>query len=144
MGFKTKAFGAACVVCAAISGFVFSSRSTGNLSEVHKDLQILADCAIKKTPVDFVVIDGLRTAQEHLINVANGRSWTKRSRHQDGLAIDFAAYVDGKITYKSKYYKPIADAFYACGEKHDIRITWGGEWRAQDLMHIELHRKDYP
>ena len=141
---KIKVLGTLCAVAVGVSGFVFSQRSINNLVETHADMQRVTTCALKKTTVDFVVIDGLRTAEEHRINVANGRSWTRRSLHQDGLAVDVAAYVNGVITYKPEQYYPIAAAFYYCSEQLDIPITWGGEWRVKDLMHFELHRGAYP
>ena len=144
MSFRKFALGAVCTTCAVVSGFVYSIRSQNNIAEVHEDLQAVANCAIDVTTVDYVVIDGRRTMKEHLINVRNGRSWTRRSRHIDGLAIDFAAYVDGKVTYEPAPYHEIAKAFYHCSEKLNVPIVWGGEWKAQDLMHIELDRKYYP
>jgi len=143
MSFRTKALGAVCMACIAASGYVFSQRSLDNLNEVHPHLQKLSECALEKTPTDFVVVDGWRSDEEHARNVANGVSWTKRSRHQDGMAIDVAAYVNGKITYDTSYYVGIAGAFYFCSEKLDIPIVHGGEWRVKDYMHIELDRKVY-
>lgn len=144
MSFRTKAIGAACAVCIGVSGYVFSARSLGNLRETNPALQAVAECALDKTLVDFVVIDGMRTAVEHQKNLENGRSWIRRSRHQDGMAIDVAAYVNGKITYSAEPYYKIADAFYYCSEQLNTPIVWGGEWRAKDLMHFELDRKAYP
>lgn len=138
MSTRTKALGVLCGVCVAVSGYVFSARSTSNLNEVRPALQAVASCSLQHSPVDFVVVDGGRTADEHKNNVAGGRSWIKRSKHQDGLAIDIAAYVDGKITYNPAPYYKIAEAFYYCSDALDTPITWGGEWRVQDLMHYEL------
>lgn len=144
MSFRTKALGVVCAACIAASGYVFSQRSAGNLAETHPDLQKLAACALPRSPSDFVIVDGLRSAAEHKENLAKGVSWIKRSRHQDGMAIDVAAYVNGKITYDHEPYYGIAGAFYFCGEKLDIPIISGGEWHVQDLMHIELDRRRYP
>lgn len=144
MSAKLKAIGAACAACVAVSGYIFSQRSINNLVETHIDLQRLSQCAINHSTVDFVVIDGGRTAQEHQKNVENGKSWIKRSRHQDGKAIDFAAYMSGAITYAPEPYYQIAGAYYRCGEQLNIPIIWGGEWKAKDLMHIELDRRFYP
>jgi peptidoglycan L-alanyl-D-glutamate endopeptidase CwlK len=144
MSFRTKALGAVCAACIAASGFVYSQRSITNLNETRVEMQTLGNCAIERTPVDYVIVDGGRTQEEHLKNVANGKSWTKRSRHQDGAAIDIAAYVEGKITYEAKYYEPILGTFYFCSELHNIPIITGGEWKAGDFMHIELDRKYYP
>jgi peptidoglycan L-alanyl-D-glutamate endopeptidase CwlK len=144
MSFRTKALGVVCAACIAVSGYVFSQRSINNLKETHPDLQKLAHCALEKTPTDFVIVDGWRSDAEHQKNLANGVSWIKRSRHQDGMAIDVAAYVDGKITYEVDYYVGIAGAFYFCSDLHDIPIIHGGEWRVKDYMHIELDRRRYP
>jgi len=133
-----------CSVCVVASGFIFGTRSVENLKEVDPRLQTLAQCALKRSPVDFVVIDGGRSAAEHKKNVENGKSWIKRSRHQDGKAIDFAAYVNKQITYSPQPYHIIAQAFYSCSKELKTPIIWGGEWKAQDLMHIELDRKFYP
>jgi len=138
MSIRTKALGAVCAVCIGISGYVFSDRSEGNLKEVSPLMQEVAACALQHTLVDFVVVDGGRTAAEHKNNVAAGRSWIGRSKHQDGLAIDIAAYVKGKITYNPAPYYKIAEAFYYCSDGLKIGIVWGGEWRVQDLMHYEL------
>lgn len=144
MSFKNKALAGAVALSIGASGYVFSARSIGNIQEVHPDLQLLTQCALDKSTTDFVVVDGKRTLQEHWVNVRNGRSWTNRSRHVDGMAVDFAAYVGGKITYEPKYYYNIGAAFFVCSEKHDIPIIWGGDWRVRDYMHIELDRRRYP
>lgn len=141
---KAKALAAVCATCLAFSGYIYSERSMDNLVETRPELQQVSHCALSRSSVDFVVIDGGRTEQEHKKNVENGKSWVRRSRHQDGLAIDYAALVNGTITYQPEYYYQIAGAFYRCSDDLGIPITWGGEWKAQDLMHIELDRRYYP
>jgi peptidoglycan L-alanyl-D-glutamate endopeptidase CwlK len=138
MKVPSKALGALCAVCVAASGYVFSKRSNDNLQEVDIRLQEVAHCALKHSTVDFVVVDGGRTEAEHKNNVAAGRSWIKRSKHQDGLAIDIAALHKGKVTYNPALYYKIAEAFWYCSEGLKTPIIWGGEWRVQDLMHYEL------
>lgn len=144
MSAKLKALGAACALCVAVSGYVFNQRSTDNLLETRPQLQELSHCALQHSPVYFIVVDGGRTEAEHKNNVKNGKSWIKRSRHQDGAAIDFAAVVDGKVTYDPEPYYKIASAYYMCSKNMNIPIVWGGEWKVQDLMHIELDRRFYP
>jgi hypothetical protein len=127
-----------CALCVAVSGYVFSQRSITNLNEVDPKLQAVATCALQHSPVDFVVVDGGRTPEEHQSNLANGKSWIKRSKHQDGLAIDVAAYIKGKITYDPLPYYDIAKSFKFCSTELNTPITWGGDWRVKDLMHFEL------
>lgn len=138
MKLPNKVVAGLCAGCIAISGYVFSARSTQNLHEVDARLQEVAQCALKHSKVDFVVVDGGRTEAEHRNNVAAGRSWIRHSKHQDGLAIDIAALSHGKVTYNPAPYYQISEAFYYCSNGLGIPITWGGEWRVQDLMHYEL------
>lgn len=138
MKLPNKVIGVLCATCIAVSGYVFSKRSELNLAEVDPRLQAVSHCALTHSVVDFVVIDGGRTAAEHKTNVANGKSWIKRSKHQDGLAVDVAAFVNGRVTYEAAPYYKIADAYYACSNALGTPITWGGEWKAKDLMHFEL------
>ena len=42
--------------------------------------------------IPCMIVDTLRTLEEHAENLANGTSWTKRSKHLDGLAIDICPY----------------------------------------------------
>lgn len=129
-----------------IATFAYSQRSITNINEVREPLQIVTVCArlAIKEPLGFIVVDGGRTLEEHKINVANGKSWIKRSRHQDGAAIDFAATVGGKVTYDIEYYWPIADAFTKCSLDHKIPIIRGIDWKVKDAMHIELDKRFYP
>lgn len=134
------------VAAAVAATFAYSQRSITNLNEVQEPLRIVTICAREflEPPLGFIVVDGGRTLEEHKVNVANGKSWIKRSRHQDGAAIDFAATVAGKVTYDLQYYQPIVHAFKACATKHDIPIVSGYDWKVKDAMHIELDRKRYP
>lgn len=132
--------------------FAYSQRSINNLNEVREPLQIVTICAQQELvpPLGMIVVDGGRTAEEHKINVANGRSWIKRSRHQDGAAIDVAATMINpvshrpEVTYTALYYYTLNKAFQKCSLEHSVPLVWGGSWKVKDLMHWELDRKVYP
>jgi len=145
MGPRGKKAGAAIGII-ILSTFGYSQRSILNLQEVREPLQIISECAVREVPppIKFIVVDGGRTISEQKTNVANGKSWTLRSRHLEGAAIDFAATIDGKVTYDPAPYYTIAEAFNKCSLKHRILIIWGGVWKVRGLMHIELDRKAYP
>lgn len=134
------------VVAAVSSGFVFSERSKRHLYEVCPPLIQVAECAIKRTTVDFMIIDGLRTAEEHAENLRKGVSWAKRSLHQDGLAIDFAVWKNGHISWDVEDFKTVYETgFKPCSDELSIPIIWGGHWRVGDFGHIELkNRVCYP
>lgn len=43
--------------------FTLSARSRGRLAGVHPHLQRVVELAIRRTPVDFMVTEGLRTVE---------------------------------------------------------------------------------
>lgn len=126
--------------------FAFSKRSLDNLHGVHPDLARVVTAAIKVTPVDFGVIEGLRTPERQKELLAAGKSWTKNSRHLHGMAVDFAAYVDGILTWDVKYYAQIAAVMKQVGHDLGIPVRWGGDWAAPktDSDHLELDPHAYP
>lgn len=127
------------------SGFVFSPRSLSNLGEVHESLQKLASLALQRTPIDFVVIDGLRTAAEQKTLVEKGKSWTMDSQHLHGQAIDFAAIdpASGQITWDSRYFMPVVAVFKESAQLLGLKIACGSDWSQRDYGHIELKRGFY-
>ncbi|PZQ46162.1 MAG: peptidase M15 [Micavibrio aeruginosavorus] len=133
----------AALVTAAIL-YPLSDRSNLNLVGVHPPLVTVTQCAHDLTKGGFTVIDGMRTEEEQVKNVASGVSWILKSRHLTGHAIDFAAHKNGKITFDENYYPPVAAAFNQCSLKYGIPIIWGGEWKVRDWGHIELDRRKYP
>lgn len=132
------------VAVATVSAYYFGERSKTNLQGIHPDLAKVAQCALSRTPFDFTVIDGMRTEEEQRANMAKGVSWTLRSRHLTGKAIDFAAMNGSKITFEPRFYPPIADAFASCSLDLRVPIVWGGSWKTRDWGHIELDRRTYP
>lgn len=143
MNVRTRALGVLCVGCVAASGYVFSTRSAETLAPVSPALQNVATCALQHSSVDFVVYHGFRTDAEQRGFLAAGVTWVNRSRHQDGKAIDVMAMdpATKKGTWDPVFYEHIAKVFYFCGAKLGVDITWGGEWRVQDLVHFEETRR---
>lgn len=116
--------------------YSFSIRSATHLDGVKKDLRDVAYKAIKLSKVDFGILDGARTHQEHQHNLLTGASKTKHSKHLDdprtpildGSAIDVGAYVNGKLTWKDIYYYQIAEAFREASLQLKVPIRYGGSW----------------
>lgn len=132
------------VAVATVSGYYFGERSKTNLQGIHPDLAKVAARCLQRSKVDFVVTDGMRTEEEQRANVAKGVSWTMRSRHLEGKAIDVAALVDNKVTFTPGPYILIAQACNQASQELGVPIIWGGEWTKRDLMHFELDRRTYP
>lgn len=133
--------------------FKFSSRSLKNLEDVHPDLVAVVTEALAISPVDFGIIEGVRTAKrQHDLFVKRDSQLDEppqdgkpRGRHVTGHAVDFMAYVGGIGTWDVKYYPMIAGAMKIAATQLGIAIHWGGDnkdWKDSD--HIELDRSAYP
>lgn len=143
------------------SGFSLSERSIKRMAGVHIDLQAVAHYAIGITAVDFGITatGGVRNLLLQRKLVADGASRTIRSRHVTGHALDFAPFVDGKLSYRIEHVAAVHKAFEAAAVALDIpgnplkigRLRYGGDWdgdgiremRENDLVHHELRREIY-
>lgn len=127
------------------SGFVLGARSRRRLAGVHPDLVAVVERAIRITPVDFGVLEGVRSLARQKELVAAGASRTLRSRHLTGHAVDLGAWVGGTFRWDWPLYPPIARATKAAAEDLGVTVTWGGDWkRFRDGPHFELSWKQYP
>ncbi|WP_395651687.1 M15 family metallopeptidase [Brevundimonas sp.] len=124
---------------------VLSRRSRDRLVGVHPDLVRVVEAAIARTPIDFMVTEGLRTRERQAALVRAGASRTLNSRHLTGHAVDVCALVDGKVRWDWPLYPRIAGAFKAAALALDVPVIWGGDWpRLRDGPHFELDRSGYP
>ena len=116
--------------------FKLSARSKKNLEGVHPKLvQVIQHC-IEETPVDFVVIERLRSQKRQAELVASGASQTMNSRHlvgkdNYGHAVDLAAWV-GEVRWDLGLYYQIAATMQKVSKYTMIPIRWGGCWLRLD------------
>lgn len=126
-------------------GFALGTQSRTRLKGVHPDLVRVVEQAIELTPVDFTVLEGLRTPERQAKLVAAGASQTLRSRHLTGHAVDLGAWVDGQVRWDWPLYHKIADAMKAAAKELRVPLEWGGDWRTfKDGPHFQLPWKEYP
>lgn len=129
-------------------GYSFSQRSLTNLAGVHHDLVRVVHAALAISPIDFGIIEGVRTLerQKELFNAVPPKSWTMNSRHLHGMAVDFDAFVGGTLTWEVKYYGLVAAAMKRAALDLGVPVKWGGEWAAPktDSDHLELDHVAYP
>ena len=133
---------------------MLSERSRSRLQGVHPDLVKVVDRAVQiatERGLDFGVLEGVRTVARQKELVAEGKSWTMKSRHipssnASGVscAVDLGAFVGGKLTWDVKAYVPIVDVMYTAAKELGIRIQAGADWKQRDYPHFELHREVYP
>lgn len=125
--------------------FRFSQRSLRKLRTVHTDLQKVLHRALEITPVDFTVLEGIRSIQRQRYLYATGKSRTMNSRHLTGHAVDIAPWVSGKISWDWPDYYPLAEAVKKAAKELHVPIEWGGDWRTfKDGPHWQLPWNDYP
>lgn len=139
----------------------FSQRSRGNLQGVHPDLVRVLDAAIRDTPIDFTITEGVRSQARQQQLYAQGRTVSgprvtnvdgmrNKSNHQvkpDGFghAVDLYPFVDGAVRVNEPYVdaklKVIARHIKATAVRLGVPITWGGDWKSPyDPPHFELKK----
>jgi peptidoglycan LD-endopeptidase CwlK len=107
--------------------FKLSARSLKNLTGVHPDLVNVVRLTLIDSPIDFVVIEGLRTKARQAELVKAGASQTMNSRHLTGHAVDLAAWV-GEVRWDMGLYYQIAATAQKVSRYTGIPIRWGGAW----------------
>ena len=123
----------------------YSERSLKNLKGVHPDLRRVIDRALQDSPLDFIVIEGLRSEDRQKQLVESGASQTMNSRHLTGHAVDLLPIGPDGPEFAWPLYDQLGPAVEAAAEKESVKITWGGRWKSlRDGPHFELDREAYP
>lgn len=119
--------------------FNFSKASLDKMNGVNSKLVILMKEAIKNSPYDFKITEGLRTVERQKELVKTGKSKTMNSYHLKGKAVDIAVLIDNKITWDFKYYKEVSNHIKEIARKLGYVITWGGDWKTfKDGPHFQI------
>ncbi len=126
--------------------FQLSQRSLDRLKGVHPDLVKVVMRAIQITPIDFMVIEGVRTMAQQKIYVAQGKSKTLKGRHipdnnasKLGCAVDLGAFENGNLVWTWGAYEKLAKAVKQAAKEVGVPIEWGGDWKTlKDGPHFQL------
>ena len=124
----------------------YSQRSLTSLNGIHPDLRRVIDRALQDSPLDFAVIEGLRTKDRQEELVASGASQTMNSRHLTGHAVDLLPLdpTTGRGEFAWPLYDQLGPAVKTAARKEGVPIVWGGDWpRFRDGPHFELDRRVY-
>lgn len=125
--------------------FALSTKSLGRMAGVHPRLQEVVKRAISITPVDFAVLEGMRTIERQRELFAAGASKTMRSRHLTGHAIDLGAIVGGQVRWDWPLYDQVAVAMKVAASQLGVPIEWGGDWENfRDGPHFQLPWTSHP
>lgn len=115
------------------------SRAINDLAPEFKGKAIELLARFCEAGIPVLIVDTLRTPEEHAQNLANGTSWIKHSKHLDGLAIDVCPYAlydlhgPDKLQWDGR--DPVWQKLGAIGKK--LGFVWGGDWKVKDLGHFE-------
>ena len=127
-------------------GFKFSQRSLDNLKGIHPNMIRLMTEAIKTAPIDFVITEGVRTAQRQQELYKQGKSKCDgikiKSKHQKrgdgfGWAVDLYPL---PVDYNNKQaFKTLAGHIKHVANRLNIKVSWGGDWKTfVDMPHWEI------
>jgi peptidoglycan L-alanyl-D-glutamate endopeptidase CwlK len=146
-----------------VSKFELGTTSRHNLVGVHPLLVRIIELAIRKSAVDFKVIEGVRTPARQAQLYAQGRStpgkivtWTLNSNHFKsgrtgyGHAVDLlpAPYDWATKGPKGNPFEIMAKAMFEAAEELGADLRWGADWDQDgkpyergesDSPHFELH-----
>lgn len=121
-----------------MSNFRFSKRSEKNLEGVNPALVKVVRRALELSPVDFIVIEGVRTVARQQQLYAQGRTepgnvvtWTMKSKHIDGNAVDLLP-VTGWDNLAS--FKAVSKAMFQAASELGVKITWGADWNGNGIQ----------
>ena len=125
--------------------FELDPKSIDKLIGVHPDLAKVVKLAAQKSPLDFVITEGVRSLERQKQLVAAGASKTLKSRHLTGHAVDLAAKVGGEVRWDWPLYAKLAQAMKEAAIELKVSIQWGGDWKTfKDGPHFQLHPRFYP
>jgi len=112
---------------------------------VHPDLVRVVKRAIGESPIDFTVLEGLRSRERQTVLYAKGATKTMNSRHLTGHAVDLAPVIAGQVSWDWPLYDKLALTVFAAAKDEGVPITWGGNWKTfRDGPHFELPWEKYP
>jgi peptidoglycan L-alanyl-D-glutamate endopeptidase CwlK len=135
-----------------------SARDESRLGEIDQKMASVVRLAAQKCALRFMVTEGRRTQARQDALYAQGRTapgqivtWTRSSKHIDGLAVDLAPLDDaGGIPWGDfTAFDAIAKAMFAAAAELGVRIRWGADWDRDgkprekgesDSPHFELVR----
>lgn len=128
--------------------YTFSVKSLNliNHPKFSPTLRLLLTEAIKDSPIDFTVIETVRTLEKQKEYYAKGTTKTLKSRHipdtnKSGYseAVDIAPYpIDWKDLSR---FRKLSEHILKKANQLGIPITWGGTWKTLvDMPHYELKR----
>ena len=121
--------------------FEFSKRSEDNLKGINPSLEKVIRRTLEISPVDFIVIEGLRTKERQKELVNTGKSQTMNSRHLTGNAVDI---IPVNTKWQIDEFKPLLKAVKQAADELGVKLRFGINWKNDPLLPIETRFIDAP
>ena len=119
--------------------FKLSKLSQRRLVGVHPNLVRVVSLAITFTPIDFSVVEGLRTLNRQKYLYRIGKSRTMNSRHLIGHAVDLGPWVGGKILWDDgPHWMELSQAVKRAASMCSVNIQWGFDLWGWDKPHWQI------
>ncbi|PYQ25562.1 MAG: hypothetical protein DMF56_27160 [Acidobacteria bacterium] len=116
------------------------SRAINDLAPRFRPIACELLARIVEAGIPVLIVETLRTPEQHAINLANGTSWTEHSKHLDGLAIDLCPYklydLHGPDKLEWRTDDPVWAVMATIGRKLGLRC--GFDWKQKDCGHFEF------
>lgn len=115
------------------------NTSLDSLDPRFRPLAVLLLARTVEARIPVMIVNTRRTDAEQETALATGVSWVKRSKHQDGLAIDIAPYEVFQMYGSDKLQWHANDPVWLTLGKigEALGLRWGGRWKQKDLGHFE-------
>ena len=120
--------------------YKLGKTSKKNLVGVHPVLAFCVIEAIKRSTQDFTVFEGLRTIATQKANVKKGVSWTLKSNHLTGGALDLIPYESGRgVSWNyHEEFKEVSLAMKSVILEYALPIEWGYDLWGKDAGHWQM------
>ena len=123
----------------------FSKRSRDALTGVSPLIISVLNEALQSSPVDFMVIEGVRTKERQRQLYNQGRltpgkvvTWTMNSAHFVNPKTGYGHAVDllpEPYDWKDKgQFKKMAEAVIAAAKRQGVSLRWGGDWDSDGII----------
>lgn len=118
---------------------MLTDKSLSRMAGVDSRLVSVIGGAAAICPLQFIVTEGLRSAERQAMLYQAGKTQTLKSQHLLGRAVDVCVLIDGKADWNFSNYRIVADAVKAAAKQLGIAVEWGGDWATfKDGPHFQL------
>ena len=115
-------------------------RALDHLSPLMRAAAVEFLARMAEAGIPLLIVETFRSEADHQADLAAGRSWIARSKHQDGHAMDVCPYDTYQLHGPDKLQwdagDPVWERIAVTAEKCGLKS--GYRWQQRDCGHVEL------